>query len=685
MPRESDAIRSIERMKQVFGDQSHMICMVTIEGDVRTADTFRRLLELEDRIASVKGVRRVRGPIPKKVLLDGRMVSIQRLTEEELPKLFDRINELAAFGGILEKSKHAVFQLLLEEASIDRALLRELRHILENANWEYVFSGEPFLEASVFDYVLRILFTFPPIALVLVLLVFRWRIGSIKATGLAVFPAVVAALLTLGGIGWILGRISLITAVVPLFVIVLGSADGLHFTTHVLDELDRGSSRRAAVRVTLEAVGIPMVLTTITTAAGFLSMLFIRSDAIRTMGLCASAGIVAAGCVTWFLLPVLLIHVPNLARRKPRIKDRVFDVVEKLRGRPAIILSISIAAISVPGILLLRADFNMLSLYKPRTEVRKNIETVNEILGGAIPVSLLYHSDDDLFAPPIVSSILSVQEELRRRGVAPRTYSIYDAITGVQAAMRSGQSSSQLRDDQPSYPEDAKTARLLAAMIDRMQPGFIRTFVHTDEGVGRIVVMLNDLDDETLETLLEIAAGHSDRIELTAVGIPFVLKEMNDQIIPQQLVSLLFACVLVLMMVSGAHKSIRVGGAAILPIVITLIALFGVMGYAGIHLSIITGIMSGLTIGVGIDYGIHYAALFRYFRRRRVDCPEYEALRYVSAPVLANAMGLAIGFSAMLLSPLRIHTYVAILMWVTMLCSGVLSLTLLPTVLANKS
>ena len=106
-------------------------------------------------------------------------------------------------------------------------------------------------------------------------------------------------------------------------------------------------------------------------------------------------------------------------------------------------------------------------------------------------------------------------------------------------------------------------------------------------------------------------------VQLQPVGTAFVMKEMNDQIIPQQLASLGLAAVLV-------------------------------------------------------------------FRKRGDDAPSDTALRFVATPVLANALGLAIGFTAMLLSPLQIHVTLSILMWVTMITSAVLSLTFLPTITAGR-
>ena len=157
---------------------------------------------------------------------------------------------------------------------------------------------------------------------------------------------------------------------------------------------------------------------------------------------------------------------------------------------------------------------------------------------------------------------------------------------------------------------------------------------------------------------------------------------MNDQIIPQQVRSLLIACLLVFVLTAATQRSLILGLTSTIPILITLVAMFGVMGYARLDLSIITGIMSGLTVGVGIDYAIHYVSLYRQALKRGDERPEETALAYVSTPVTANAIGLAIGFTAMLLSPLQIHNTFSILMWVTMIVSSFLSLTFLPTILS---
>ncbi len=168
---------------------------------------------------------------------------------------------------------------------------------------------------------------------------------------------------------------------------------------------------------------------------------------------------------------------------------------------------------------------------------------------------------------------------------------------------------------------------MMANAMRSQEPELFEKFFDTDTDSGRIMCFLGNLDNERLARFEQITAeSESDTIELGITGAPFMMKEMNDRIIPQQIRSLLFAFVLVALRVSLSQRSFGLGLVSIVPILITLVVLFGTMGYARIELSVITGIMSGLTI----------------------------------------------------------HTYLTVLMWVTMICGSIVSLTLLPTLLGGR-
>ncbi|MBN1686010.1 MAG: RND family transporter [Spirochaetales bacterium] len=664
MPSSSKYIDAAEEMSRAFGDADQQILLVRVEDDV---ESLRSLPALVLKLSGIEGITSVEGPVPEAMAALGDAAFAARI--ESLKKMT---------GGALLTEHNgklwATIRLMLAGDAHPRPIIRDIRRVADGEKLDYLLSGEPYLEAEIFTYVLRILAVLPPVAIILMLGVFRLRIGSFRATALSMIPAIIGAVLTLGAMSWILGSVSILSVLIPIFIIVLGSADGLHITSHVMDRLAAGSGNREAVSETMTAVGVPIIMTTLTTMAGFLSMLLIDSPAIRQMGLAAAGGILVAGLATWLVLPVLLLRQKPLVSAKKHRRGALVKVVSSLRGWPAVVIALAIVCGFVPGILKLKASFSIIDMYKPSTAVRKNIDEVTEILGGSIPVYAVFNIDDP-YDPATAQAILSLQQKTEERGIAANSVSIYRIIARANAVIRGVE----------RYPSSSTTAKMLANVIAGMNPSFSRTFI-SSSGLCRAVFFLPDLEDDTLQSFIDVTAESSRQggIDIRPVGTAFAIKTMNDRIISQQLYSLLLAAGIVFVLSAFTQKNLWLGLAAVLPILLTLVGLFGTMGYAGIELSVLTGIMSGLTVGVGIDYAIHYVSLFRYARDRKQKDPAKSALDYVATPVLANAIGLSIGFTAMIFSPLRIHVILSVLMWVTMVLSAGLTLTLLPTILGGR-
>ncbi len=664
MSTHSEYIDTAKEMSSAFGDSDQILIVAEVEDNIKS---LRSLPALVSKFRDIDGVSSVEGPIPD---------SMAHLDDAAFSRSLETLKQMSG-GALLNEYDGALWatiRLMLAEDASPRPIVRSIQRVADMEGINFLLSGEPYLEAEVFSYILKILIFLPPIAIVLMLGVFRLRIGNFKATILSMVPAIIGAALTLGTVGWILGSVSILSVLVPIFIIVLGSADGLHVTSHVMDRLAAGSGNREAVRETMAAVGVPIIMTTITTMAGFLSMLLIDSPAIRQMGLIAAGGILVAGLATWLVLPVLLLHLKPLAPRRKSRTGMLAGGISSLRGWPAIVIAVVLICGFIPGALRLKASFSIVDMYKPGTAVRKNIDKVSQILGGSIPVYAVFEAEDP-YDPVVANAVLDFQQKAEESGVAGNSVSAYKIIARAAAAIGGNE----------TYPSSPAAAKMIAKGIAAANPTFLNTFI-SPSGLCRAVFFLPNLENETLDSFIEMArkSSGSSGVDIRPAGTAFAMKTMNDKIIKQQMRSLLLAAALVFLLSALTQKSVALGLAAVTPILITLLGLFGTMGYVRIELSVMTGIMSGLTVGVGIDYAIHYVSLFRYARDRGEADPAISALDYVATPILANAIGLAVGFTAMVFSPLRIHVILSVLMWVTMVLSAGLTLTLLPTILGRK-
>ena len=126
---------------------------------------------------------------------------------------------------------------------------------------------------------------------------------------------------------------NLVTVISPIFVIVMGAADGLHYSSHFMDNMKKYSDRRQLTVETMGMVGMPIFLTTITTMAGFASLTWTEVVPMRQMGIFVSLGIGYAGVLSLFFLPALLSRVKLPPTPPVAQEGRLAGLLQ--RSRPA--------------------------------------------------------------------------------------------------------------------------------------------------------------------------------------------------------------------------------------------------------------------------------------------------------------------------------------------------------------
>jgi predicted RND superfamily exporter protein len=206
----------------------------------------------------------------------------------------------------------------------------------------------------------------------------------------------------------------------------------------------------------------------------------------------------------------------------------------------------------------------------------------------------------------------------------------------------------------------------------------VHNLVSLDENVIRLLIFPKNLENGTLEEIEETINDLD--IDSNVTGVQYLMKDLNDSISSMQINSIFLALSLVFIMLIITLRSIKVAFYSLIPIMLTVISLYGFLGVSQIPLNITTVIIFSITIGVGIDYAVHFSSVYKYYLKETKDnsLSIQKAFNNSSRPIIANAIGITLGFTALVFSPLTIHFNVAVLMWVSMLVSVILTLTLLP-------
>jgi len=655
--------------------QSGEVITVLIEDDepLLTRENLLAVFALQQEVEAIDGVSVVQGYIPLEIMVGDGVVPVdaafinanyQALADFIQNKYFFTEQFLAADG------QSGVLNTVVETGTPTSDVIEAIEEAARDEEWLTIsLAGNGVIKDTLRDYLMRVLFILPPCAVGLMLLVLFGFLRKFKLTVLALLPAGFAALWTFGTIFWSGQELNVASVVSPLFILVMGAADGLHYLSHIKDNMAKYPDRRQLTVATLDMVGMPIFLTSITTMAGFASLVWTDVIPMRHMGIFVTLGIGYAGLLSLFFLPALLSRV-KLPPAEAEVKEsRLTRLVLAVSRRRLLIVLAFTAVIVVSAVYVPRLEVvsNQLMFFKEDSEIRQTFARVEEQFGGALPLTGELVSDEGeaaLLDYEYASRVLAVERELEGLPGIGSTFSVFDLIKGING-MTTGS------DEYPQNP------LMIQAMLAQIDDGDKATWVSADG--FRVMIKTKGLNSDDVEALNSFVVENQDTIR-TITGLPVLFDEMNRLVVRSQEQSLGLALALIFIMLWLTLRRLGAALVGLLPVVITILAIMGMLAMTGFNLNIMTATLSAIAIGVGVDYAIHLISAIFYYRRQgesRVEAVG-SALGTVSRPVLANAFGLSIGLSALFFSPLLIHIHVASVMWVAMMVSSMAALFLVP-------
>ncbi len=640
--------------KYQAGDPINVLASLDEGESFRSKDGLVALVRLRDDIADVAGVGSVASIVPDTNPLTGGAITAAMI-ELAPPAAIEELLAQSPVASLLlsHDARHTLMMVTPQDDSMGVA--RRIDDVTAPDGVELAFSGNPVVFASVVDKLSLFLLFIPPVVVILLVATFFATIGDRRLSVMALIPAALGAIWTFGLIFALGNEIDIVTVIVPIFVIVMGSADGLHFVTHFQEEAEN-PDRVDRVRSALAHVGVPMILTTISTAAGFLSLVATNVRPIQQLGLFTAIGITFAGIISFFSLPALLSRMEIKPRHHtallgPRVTRGLKALV---RARtPAVVLTAVLAVFAVIGLPRLDVNPDQLFFFKDGDPVRVAFEKTEDIFGGATPLMGEFVFDPTA-GPDQLERLEAVSTD-------------FEALAGVREVF-------SVADLAASLPSDQLGAVLAGQAVLPMGE------MVSDDGL-RFMLLPSGFTTDDLQAWLTFAEDAPEVRELT--GMPIVWDEIARLVLRAQVVSLLVAFALVTTMLALAYRRLRETLASLVPVALTVLVLLSFIAVSGIQLNLLTAVISGIIIGVGIDYAIHFIAAIDYARDDG-DGYVLRAIDRAGRPIVANALGIALALSALWLSPLAVHPQISMIMWVSMTTAALAALLVIPALLPRE-
>lgn len=504
---------------------------------------------------------------------------------------------------------------------------------------------------------------------------------SLVATGIAVAW-------TFGLMGW-LGwpQNSLTQALAPLLLVV-GVCDAIHLVSRIVARDDLPIPD--AIARACEEVGPPCVMTTITTAAGFLSLGTSPLESISRFGILASFGVIAALALTFTLVPMLVMRVPREWLVAPALASRwegaLAGLADFSHRRRGIILGAAVGAalLSLLGLRSLHIDASFEDLYGEDSQVVQWSETVARVLRQPDTLEIAIEppagADDTLL--PGLRAIESLEAGLQDLDGLGRSRSLLDPMRRLNRIAHREDL------DLSAHDADAHVASLrrLLRNADREVVDLLR---NPETGDLRISVEAAKLPQDTLRQVVAAARAHvHDNLPpgwtMTVTGPLSVVQIMIDEIRTTQLRSFGLAAAIIFLVVSIFLRSIRDGMLAMVPTVLPILITLGTMGVLGVPLDVGSAMVAAVVLGIAVDDAIHFLGAFR-----RASAAEHgsaaagrAALEETGRAIIGTSIALAIGFLLLLLSPWKSIASFGLVSAVAIAAALLSALVVLPALLA---
>ncbi|MDP2560202.1 RND family transporter [Psychrobium sp. 1_MG-2023] len=348
---------------------------------------------------------------------------------------------------------------------------------------------------------------------------------------------------------------------------------------------------------------------------------------------------------------------------------------------PKINQDLLLAQQSIPHILTQWSDDveQMLFDLDLTTQQQEFLEQVTEELTHQF-------TKDDLhfYQPQLLSRIELLMEHLRLQPQVGKVNGLTDIIKTVNRELISGDDA----DFTMPISSDG-VAQVLMQYQSSHRPQDLSHFVTPDKRSTLLWLQLSSGDNQTMEQVLQATNNYLSQSPLpNGVSVNWAGKAYINYIWQQQMVagmleSLISAFVIVFIMMVLLFRSFSYGVLAMLPLTLTIAAIYGVIGWTGKDYDMPIAVLSSLTLGLSVDFAIHFIERFRSLRKQgQTIAAAIEAMYQEPARAISrNASVIALGFTPLLFAPLVPYVTVGAFLASIMVLSAIATLILLPTLI----
>ena len=702
LPDEDPDAKLLKKIGKNFGGNNMGVIILETDNIYQTS-VLEHIQIITDTLANIDGITTV-SSLTNIINIKGGDYGIEigKLVDEyelpESPKDFQLLrnnilnNEMYKGSIVSEDETSTLIIFSLDNDSDVTTVAKNVIQKTEALNLpeKLYYIGSPMLVTYISDLMRKDLTNLLPLAFLVIAFILFLSFRSISGVLLPLLIAFISIIWSLGSMAFLGIKMSMISNNIPIILLAIGSA----YTIHVINRINKVSQSKKTdvISTALAFVLIPLILAALTTIIGFVSFIFgAYLSMIVNFGIFTALGTLFASLLSIFFVPSILEAVHYKSKKTIKQSENSFltnyflkPINALLIKKPKTILVfwMVLIAISIVGMSSIKRSVDIQEYFKKDNPTRLAENIMIEKFGGTKPIFV--HFKANMQSPKVLKTMIQTSEYMEKSPDVYTSMSIAKLIAEINLNITNTR----------GIPNKIEQIEQLWFLLEGNE--VLNRFVNEDLTEGIIISKFKSPDNESKKEFAKymrefIANNSSEDCKIEITGMPFVDITMDQSLINSQIGSILIAILFVIILVGIILRSWTSGLYASIPIIATIILLFGFMGLSGISLNIATVLVASVALGIGIDYSIHIISHFNESYKKSQDLYKsiQESILISGNAIIINVISVSAGFLILVFSEMVPLQYFGFLIALSMVSSCLGALTLLPSILIlmnrNKS
>jgi len=532
-------------------------------------------------------------------------------------------------------------------------------------------------------------------ALLITAVIFFFFFRSFRATFITLLVVLIGVVWAFGFIGWFRYEITVLSALIPPLIIVIGVPNAVFLINKYQQEIKKHGNQAKSLQRVISKIGNATLMTNITTASGFATFVFVKSSLLREFGILASVNIVSIFILALLIIPIIYSFMPvpkekHLDHLERKWIEKVVDWMEKMVREQRITVyftTVFFIILGIIGIYQIRVSGSLIEDMPKSMGFYDDIKFFEREFGGVMPLEILIDTQKEkgVMKLSTLKRMEKINDIIESFPELSKSISIVNLVKYSKQAYYRGN---------PKYyqlPTSQERSYIFAyTKNSESDAGMLKSFVDSTGRYARMTTYMKDIGTDKMDIIQERLQQvidkefASENYTVSITGKAYVFIKGTNYLIKNLVLSLSLAILLIAIFMAWMFRSPQMILISLIPNILPLLITAGLMGFFDIPIKPSTILVFSIAFGISVDDTIHFLAKYRQeliVNKWKIKPSVYAALRETGVSMFYTSIVLFFGFLVFTLSSFGGTISLGGLVSATLLLAMISNLILLPSLL----